>query len=265
MNCERFQDVISELARESMMEAAERTTALEHAAQCRSCAANLEQEQRLSEGLRALAQEMSSLSASADVEARVLQAFRERKTTPVVVPLPVRRSRTRYWAAAIAAALLIVFGLFVLKAQLGRQPDKTAETLPSPKSVDTPVGGSVQQPETPKDRPRNEVVNNSGGSAPRRHRRIENRKPTIPDANQAVAATTNKQQRAEEVVTDFFPIGYVNATSLQEGGQLLRVELPRAAVARFGLPVNMDRPGDRVKADVLVGTDGLAQAIRFVQ
>ncbi len=263
MNCERFQDVVSELARESIMEAAERTTALEHAAQCRSCAAHLEQEQRLNGGLRALAQEMRSLSASPDVEARVLQAFRERKTTPVVVPLPVRRSKARYWAAAIAAALLIVFGLFALKGQLLRKPENAV--IPSPKSVDTPVGSSVQQPETPKDRPRNEVVNNGGGSAPRRHRRIENRKPTIPDANQAVAATTNKPQRAEEVVTDFFPIGYVNATSLQEGGQLLRVELPRAAVARFGLPVNMDRPGDRVKADVLVGADGLAQAIRFVQ
>ena len=29
--------------------------------------------------------------------------------------------------------------------------------------------------------------------------------------------------------------------------------------------VNMDRYGERVKADVLMGADGLARAIRFVQ
>jgi hypothetical protein len=45
----------------------------------------------------------------------------------------------------------------------------------------------------------------------------------------------------------------------------MRVELPRSALAGFGLPVNMDRVNERVKADVLVGPDGQAQAIRFVQ
>jgi len=84
--------------------------------------------------------------------------------------------------------------------------------------------------------------------------------------NEAVASTVaNQTAPAAEVMTDFYPIGYTNTPNLQEGGQLLRVELPRAAVARFGLPVNMDRAGQRVKADVLVGSDGLAQAIRFVQ
>jgi hypothetical protein len=33
----------------------------------------------------------------------------------------------------------------------------------------------------------------------------------------------------------------------------------------MGLPVNMDRYSERVKADVLLGADGLARAIRFVQ
>jgi len=85
-------------------------------------------------------------------------------------------------------------------------------------------------------------------------------------SNQAVASTAaNQSSRPVEAMTDFYPIGYVNTLNLQEGGQLLRVELPRTAVARFGLPVNMDRANQRVKADVLVGSDGLAQAIRFVQ
>ena len=46
---------------------------------------------------------------------------------------------------------------------------------------------------------------------------------------------------------------------------MVRVELPRYAMARFGLPVNMERYDERVKADVWLGADGLARAIRFVQ
>ena len=57
----------------------------------------------------------------------------------------------------------------------------------------------------------------------------------------------------------------MNAANLQDGGQIVRVELPRSALANFGLPVNMDRYNEKVKADVLFGVDGLAHAIRFVQ
>jgi hypothetical protein len=68
-----------------------------------------------------------------------------------------------------------------------------------------------------------------------------------------------------EIATDFMPVGYASPLSLEDGGQVMRVELPRSALAGFGLPVNMDRVNERVKADVLVGTDGQAKAIRFVQ
>jgi hypothetical protein len=67
------------------------------------------------------------------------------------------------------------------------------------------------------------------------------------------------------VATQFYPVGYSSALSVQDGGQLIRVELPRSAMTAFGLPVNMDRYNERVKADVLMGADGLARAIRFVQ
>ena len=50
-----------------------------------------------------------------------------------------------------------------------------------------------------------------------------------------------------------------------EEGHLVRVELPRSALASFGLPVNAEATGDRVKADVLMGQDGIARAIRFVR
>jgi hypothetical protein len=70
---------------------------------------------------------------------------------------------------------------------------------------------------------------------------------------------------SREIATDFMPLGYLNTATLQDGGQIVRVELPRSTLANFGLPVNMDRYNEKVKADVLLGVDGMARAIRFVQ
>ena len=58
--------------------------------------------------------------------------------------------------------------------------------------------------------------------------------------------------RPNEIATDFIPLRYMNAANLQDGGQIVRVELPRSALANFGLPVNMERYNEKVKADVLL-------------
>jgi hypothetical protein len=68
-----------------------------------------------------------------------------------------------------------------------------------------------------------------------------------------------------EIATDFIPLSYMSTAGLQDGGQIVRVQLPRSALANFGFPVNMDRYNEKVKADVLFGVDGTARAIRFVQ
>jgi hypothetical protein len=81
----------------------------------------------------------------------------------------------------------------------------------------------------------------------------------------AVTPPVTEDQPESEVATQFISLSYVAPASLQDGGQIVRVELPRSAMASFGLPVNMDRFGERVKADVLVSADGFARAIRFVQ
>jgi hypothetical protein len=74
--------------------------------------------------------------------------------------------------------------------------------------------------------------------------------------------TTNAN---EEITTDFLPLSYSSSLSQFDEGQVVRVELPRSALQSFGLPVNAERYGERVKADVLLGHDGVARAIRFVR
>jgi hypothetical protein len=69
----------------------------------------------------------------------------------------------------------------------------------------------------------------------------------------------------DEITTDFLPLSYGSNLSPLDDGQVIRLELPRSALQSFGLPVNVERAGERVKADVLLGHDGVARAIRFVR
>lgn len=67
---------------------------------------------------------------------------------------------------------------------------------------------------------------------------------------------------AGEITTEFIPLA---GLAQSEGVHLVRVELPRSALSSFGIPVNAEQAGGRVKADVLLGEDGTARAIRFVR
>ncbi len=68
-----------------------------------------------------------------------------------------------------------------------------------------------------------------------------------------------------EVTTEFFAVPYAPQFTSEDRGQLVRVRLPRESMRSFGLPVNEDRVTPVVNADVLVGEDGVARAIRFVR
>jgi len=202
-------------------------------------------EEMLTRGLQALASEMKDLEAPEHVEVKLLEAFRARK----VVPISTRRwTSQRYWLAAVAAVLLIAMSVVALR---WKSTEKPAEAL---------AGREPQKPqvisprdETPKPVEYQAVVQPAQPSIPKRVR------------HPRVRSSENVASYRPEIATDFIPLRYMNVANLQEGGQIVRVEVPRSALANFGLPVNMDRYNERVKADVLFGVDGRAQAIRFVQ
>jgi hypothetical protein len=69
-----------------------------------------------------------------------------------------------------------------------------------------------------------------------------------------------------EIATAFFPLTYSSLP--MSGGHIVRLDVPEEALARFGLasPVSFEHMTSRmVVADVLVGDDGLARAVRFVR
>lgn len=69
------------------------------------------------------------------------------------------------------------------------------------------------------------------------------------------------QSQPREIVTQFYPLMEYEPF---ERGELLRVRLPAAAMRSVGLPVTEEHLTDPVQADILVGEEGLARAIRFV-
>lgn len=68
-----------------------------------------------------------------------------------------------------------------------------------------------------------------------------------------------------ELTTDFIPLVPCVGLDCFEGGQLVRVAMPRLALIFLGLPMNEQLAQEPVTADVLIGGDGVARAIRFVR
>ena len=210
----------------------------------------LSDEELLTRELQSLAEEMNKLEAPAMVETKVLEAFRARR---VVVPITVKRSNSRYWLAAVAAVLLIAMSVVALRWRSGA--DTPPETFAGKQPQSAPK--QDQQPiQQPSDENKYQAVNDT----PQRNERRPVRQLRVRRSENTRVANNTR-----EIATDFIPLRYMNAASLQDGGQIVRMELPRSTLANFGLPVNMDRYNEKVKADVIFGVDGLAHAIRFVQ
>jgi hypothetical protein len=255
MNCQKFEQVVGDLARGRMMQAETRADALAHSGECEVCRARLRDEESLTRGLQLLAADMQELSAPAEMESKLREAFRSRSA---VVSIPSRSVRPRYWWAAVAAVLLLAMTIAAAWwRSTATQQELANQTLPA-KQVEVPHG--------PVEPPGPKPVDYSAVSAPPKPQRQTSPKSIHRNTTPRRASETAMANHVtNEIATDFMPLGDFNPASLQDGGQIVRVKMRRSALVRFGLPVNMDRFNENVKADVLVGSDGLAHAIRFVQ
>ncbi len=75
-------------------------------------------------------------------------------------------------------------------------------------------------------------------------------------------APRKPRPQLREIVTRFYPL--MDTPPPTDGDELLRVSLPVSALERAVFVVTGAGPDDQVPADVLVGEEGLARAIRFV-
>src|SRR5262245_26078424 len=260
MNCREFEDIVNDLARGKMIDAASRTAGLAHAGACERCASRLADDRSLSAGLKSLAASDEGLAAPDRVEVALLAAFRAQSPNQVARHVPVRARIRPRWVLAAAAVILIALG-FVAYRAVQNEPLKDDEVVkenpPAPQPSPN-LGAQV-------------VKHNPEPGAPRRSRATQSRRDNRRQLNKPfIRESITLYARDNEYTTDFFPLSYSDE---QEPGerdevirvQVIRVQMPRSAFIAFGLPVNIERADAPVKADLMVGEDGLARAIRFVR
>lgn len=175
------------------------------------------------------------------LEARLVKAFRAEHTPPPVFP--------RRWLWVPAAAAACVLAALGWRMTAGKAPVVEAPVL-RVQNEPKRIAKSLAPPER------------NNASTPLAHARgsetstkLEGFVPSH-DRKGVVRNVFQQPPRAGE----FFEIPYAPALSDYDSGQVVRVNLRGSSVWRLGVPVLTDK----VQADVLVGDDGIARAIRLV-
>jgi hypothetical protein len=198
-----------------------------HLRDCPRCAQRLERERAVSESLRQLAEEMSVPAWNAASEAVLLDAFD-------AAQMHRRPSRRWYMYATAAAALLALASVALVRH---REPALTSAVARTSAPV-AALGSTTNSSTTHAIAAAHDVGRQS---RPR----------------PATSAKASAPRRGTAFLV------WPGATDLPafESGQLVRVELPASVAVSLGLA-----PSTRarvVNADVLIGQDGFARAVRL--
>jgi len=195
-----------------------------HVAECPACAAQWAQQRSLTAGLKSLAEELRRVEAPPRVEAGVTAAFRSQAR------FQVRHAARLSWltpvfAWASTAAAMAALALFLLR------------TVPS----NTAKPGTVAAP----------------------HHTAQ---PSVQWAAVETPAAVDADQDEDSAGLGDGFIRLPNATRIEpnEDVNVVRVEVTGSAMIAMGLPVSEDRASETLLADVALGPDGMARAVRFV-
>ena len=213
MNCEDFEDRVVDLARGVELGEAERAEALAHAEECLRCAARLDDERAVTNGLRAFAARTAGAEAPPRVEGALLRALRGQESGEGGAAMAPTSASRAVELLLLAAAAAILAAIVVVPPRVASFPELTA-----------PVAGSP--------------TTGAGGEA---------------------AAVAAADENAE-----FVALSYGEDLHELDSMQVVSVELPRTALTALGWPAADSAQTESVKAEVIVGYDGVARAIRFV-
>ncbi len=235
MSCDALREAIVETGRGQEVGVGTAAAVETHVAHCQACAARLARERELSAGLRALASDASRTSGSSELEQSLIEAFRERQR-------PLRRAAVRRWIPMAAAAVLLV-GAGLWLSRSGAENPKTEQPQLARTAID-PSPGPIAQTSKPATVP----LQPTGDAAtkPRPHRTVRSR------PSRFVAAEGFVMLPAAANLPPF------------ESGEIVRMELPVTSLPAYGLEIAPDARRPAVEADLLVGQDGQARAIRLV-
>ncbi|HUY13631.1 MAG TPA: hypothetical protein VMX16_08380 [Terriglobia bacterium] len=238
MSCRNYQMVLQQVARGETVDTEARIRALTHTHACEACSSHLARSQVLTEALAALAEVNRSIETPATVEVSLQRAFR--LTSQQKVPM-TGRSQKAFWKAglAVAAALVLAVSLVTWRTVHQRRNSLPAQAVRAAASS-TKVGPTPARPAA---------------------------KPVVRINLHPVKSSIcspEVQRRRREALQGFLPLPNADDS---DGDTLamVRIELQAGALEALGMTVPEGNNSRPVVADVLIGNDGMARAIRFDQ
>ena len=245
MTCVECRDLMLEVARKRAAPFVERRV-LTHAADCGECRERLAQERAVTTALDLVARQVGAAGASADVESRLLAAFASQAGTGSGATSFSPGVGSRW--LPIAAALALAAGA---AAWWGIRPERVAPPTPLVARVArvAPVASPVAAPSAPA----------AGANEPApRDTRVGARKAR---PARRVAQAAAPAPRIEAV--GFMPIPSAAGLPAFESGEIVRMGIPVTALPNYGVDIPAGGQAS-VEADLLIGQDGQARAIRLV-
>jgi hypothetical protein len=183
----------------------------------------------LDESLRALRESAANEEAPVALESALLREFRRHHSN---------KGRQRVW---IGVGIGVAASLFIALVW-NRETRPVAVKMPPPIPILT---------REPKSAPAPLLAPQVIVAARASRRRVSRKVRAVPQAPPVVG-------------TDFIPLPYAPELRGEDSAAIVRVKLPRYSLQTVGLPFNPERANERIDADVLMGQDGIARAIRFV-
>jgi hypothetical protein len=228
MKCEEFDANGLDAERDASLSELERAAAREHASACSRCAALQDSWQTARVELKGFADSTAAAETPARVEMRLRQEFRTQHGT-----MKARRvAVVAAWALAAAAVLAAAVSWSSWRKS---QQEEAARHLAAPAQNDeTKTNGANLQ-------------NTANGA-----------QPDSANSDSAETLMADNELRNFTLLPGALPAEADNA-------EIVRVRMQRGALGALGLPVNEERAGEWIQVDLLVGDDGLPQAVRLPQ
>jgi hypothetical protein len=262
MNCREFKFHLMALARLNRAHAATaERDALSHAGSCAACAGLLAEQRELSAQFRQLSAGDAGCGPSQEQEFVLRSAYRSMDRT--VAPAAAA-GNWKPWASAIAAMVLVTLAGIALSRKI---PDwlATAPAGPEPRPA-------APEPARVAVIPRAPAPAENRQSLPAPKARLNARTVEAPMTSPASASEEPSDSRVaqpqmaaiDDAASDFVPLPYAGDPMLAGSGAVVRVEMTGAMLQLLGFPITGESSARRVQADLVLGQDGFARAIRFV-
>ena len=271
MNCHQFKLIIKD--RPSLASPGEPLPhdALAHADSCPACAVLLSADLHLAEAMRSLRIGTSAAEAPPQIESALRSAFLRQfgQSIPVATP---RRWWFR-WPAEIAAVLVLatLVALWRFSQAPSSPPEMTTASQSAPASESAPAIATAnpalplpQKMPTPLTQSSAMVANSippvSEHIASEDLHSVSTVLSTQPPRAGIVSGATAHTAR----MTSFVPLYYPADPLLLGAGPVVRIVIPAAALEAMGFQIQTEVSRDSFQADVLLGEDGMARAIRLI-